>query len=321
MTKSFGGDWRLEQLQYLLAIHENQSINLAGAELHVSQQSISKAIQNLEQELQVSLLERSNKGAVLTPEGRVVLRHAKRIFSEIDSLHDEFQKIHKESSPLCGTLRVLYNNSFDYSLMIFAVEAYRADHPKVQFFLQQRTLANILSFLNSGAADVGLFSIASDFHINTLLAPEKLASLDTLLLSKDAMLVAVSNDSPLSKQHSITLRTVLKHPIVFYLNEADGGTEFSHNWMFNYLTDHGEPNIAMTMNTLNPYLDAIASNIGIRFLTRSSTRILPKASFENITLIPLRPALSLDSICMTPSGGATLPLIQSFLPYLTNAFK
>lgn len=311
---------RLEQLQYLIAIHKSHSINLASQELHIAQQSISKAIHNLEEELGAPLLERSNKGATLTKEGRLVLRHAEAIFSEIEQLHSELNHIRKKNSALYGTLRILYNNSFDYNLMIQSVKAFRKDHPKVQFIFQQRTTANILSFVCNNAADIGLFNISSDFHFNAVIAPEKLEKLNTRILSQDAMLVAVSSNSPLSKQHSITLSTVLKHPIVFYLNETDTNTELNTNWLIKLLSDHGSPNIIMTLDNLNPYINAIASDIGIGFLTRSSTNILPKSFFENIALIPFRPALSLDNICIHTCESSILPLINAYIPYLETIF-
>lgn len=80
---------RLEQFKYLMAIHEKQSINLASQKLHISQQSISKAIQNLEEELQTTLLYRTTQGTTLTDAGQLVLHHAENIFSEIETLQKE----------------------------------------------------------------------------------------------------------------------------------------------------------------------------------------------------------------------------------------
>ena len=77
---------RLEQFEYLMAIHETHSISLASQNLHVSQQNISKAIQNLENELETVLLQRSNHGTFLTAAGLIVLKHAQKIFYEISIL-------------------------------------------------------------------------------------------------------------------------------------------------------------------------------------------------------------------------------------------
>ena len=60
---------RLEQLEYLMEINKTHSINSASQYLHVSQQNISKSIQNLEAELGLELLTRGTEGTYLTPDG------------------------------------------------------------------------------------------------------------------------------------------------------------------------------------------------------------------------------------------------------------
>lgn len=52
----------LQQLQYLVALAERNSINQAAQNLFVSQSGISKAIKQLESELGFPLLERSSPG-------------------------------------------------------------------------------------------------------------------------------------------------------------------------------------------------------------------------------------------------------------------
>ncbi len=56
----------LQQLQYLVALAESNSINQAAQNLFVSQSGISKAIKQLESELGFPLLERSS-GASPSP--------------------------------------------------------------------------------------------------------------------------------------------------------------------------------------------------------------------------------------------------------------
>ena len=60
---------RLEQLDYLLAIQKYHSMNTAGEKVFVSQQAISIAIQQLEEEFGTKLVQRTNKGSFLTETG------------------------------------------------------------------------------------------------------------------------------------------------------------------------------------------------------------------------------------------------------------
>ena len=62
-----------EQFKYLSEIHKNKSISKASEKLYMSTQALSISIKNLEDELKVPLLLRSQKGATLTPEGEKIL--------------------------------------------------------------------------------------------------------------------------------------------------------------------------------------------------------------------------------------------------------
>lgn len=70
---------RLEQLQYLITIAHCHSMRKASETLHISQQNISKAICNLEDELGVQLLERTTTGCFLTQDGEKVYHLASEI--------------------------------------------------------------------------------------------------------------------------------------------------------------------------------------------------------------------------------------------------
>ena len=64
---------RIEQLEYLAAIHEYHSMNLAGEKIHVSQQAISVAIRQLEEEFGMKLVHKTKQGSLLSPEGMQLL--------------------------------------------------------------------------------------------------------------------------------------------------------------------------------------------------------------------------------------------------------
>lgn len=64
---------RLEQLRYLSDIQHTNSISKTANRFFISQQSLSNNIRQLEKEMNVTLLERSPFGAVLTPEAQKTL--------------------------------------------------------------------------------------------------------------------------------------------------------------------------------------------------------------------------------------------------------
>lgn len=74
----------LTQIQYVLAVAETGTISAAAKRLFIAQPSLTASIKELENELQVTLFRRTNKGVTLTPEGEEFLGYARQVNSQLD---------------------------------------------------------------------------------------------------------------------------------------------------------------------------------------------------------------------------------------------
>ena len=77
---------RSEQLQYFIELGNHQSISSAAEYLHISSQALSISLKNLEEELGLSLLNKSAKGVAFTEDGEQFKQICKQFFDAIDSL-------------------------------------------------------------------------------------------------------------------------------------------------------------------------------------------------------------------------------------------
>lgn len=80
----------LQQLKYLLAVASYGSINAAAKSLYVSQPSISVAISSLENEFGFTIFERTNKGIIITKEGKELIRRVTVIVQEADKIAEDY---------------------------------------------------------------------------------------------------------------------------------------------------------------------------------------------------------------------------------------
>ena len=81
-----------QQLEYIVEISKCGSINKASQKLFLSQSGISTAVRELEGELGIQLLARSNRGVEFTPEGREFLSYAASLLEQkrqIEGLYGE----------------------------------------------------------------------------------------------------------------------------------------------------------------------------------------------------------------------------------------
>ena len=80
----------LRQLQYVLAVAAKGSVSEAAKSLFVSQPSLTSSVHDLEDELGISLFTRSNKGAIVTPEGEEFLAYARQVVDQVDLLEQKY---------------------------------------------------------------------------------------------------------------------------------------------------------------------------------------------------------------------------------------
>lgn len=73
------------RLRYALAVAEHLGFERAARALGVSQSTVSRGVDGLEQELGLTLFERSGSGARITPAGRLVLERAKRPLNDLET--------------------------------------------------------------------------------------------------------------------------------------------------------------------------------------------------------------------------------------------
>ncbi len=81
------------QLQHFLALLEHRNFARAADAVHLSQPAFSRSIQQLEQQLGVSLFDRGRHGATATVYARAALPHVRALFAAREALLQEIQAV------------------------------------------------------------------------------------------------------------------------------------------------------------------------------------------------------------------------------------
>ena len=70
---------KLNQLKYVIAIADTQSMNEAAKQLFIAQPSLSGAVKEIEKELGFEIFNRTNKGVEVTKQGAEFIAYAKQV--------------------------------------------------------------------------------------------------------------------------------------------------------------------------------------------------------------------------------------------------
>ena len=128
----------INQMRYFLEVAETQHVTRSAERLHIAQPALSKAIHNLEQELEVPLFASKGRNIVLTEYGRYMRDKVKGILSEIDDLPQELKHMAGRENATIH-LKVLAAST----LITDAIIEYRKRHPKINFQLMQNDQSRI----------------------------------------------------------------------------------------------------------------------------------------------------------------------------------
>ena len=79
----------VQELRYVVAVAQAGSINKAALNLYVSQSTLSRAVQEVEAQIGISLFQRTNKGAIPTHDGLEFIERARRLLLAFDQLEGQ----------------------------------------------------------------------------------------------------------------------------------------------------------------------------------------------------------------------------------------
>ncbi|MFT2091702.1 hydrogen peroxide-inducible genes activator [Paraglaciecola sp. 2405UD69-4] len=146
----------LKHLHYLVALHQEQHFHRAAQHCHVSQSTLSTAIQNLEEQFGAQLLEREHKTFVFTPFGLELVERAKTLLTDVHELVDFAQSAGNWQA---GNLKLGVIPTIAPFIFESLIERVNKHLPNINLQLQEDTTANLLAQLNEGALDLLIMAL------------------------------------------------------------------------------------------------------------------------------------------------------------------
>lgn len=141
----------LRQLRYLLAAAEAGSFSRAAMRIGIKQSTLSRQILFLEKRLGMKVFERVNRGAVLTPSGKVYLQTARRIVREFEELNNWVRATQKGEA---GRLAIGFYTSFSAGNLRATLAEFDDRFADVEIRSFERDREALLGGLESGLLDI-----------------------------------------------------------------------------------------------------------------------------------------------------------------------
>ena len=141
----------LKHLHYLVTLHQEQHFNRAAQRCHVSQSTLSTAIQNLEEQLNGQLLERDHKTFIFTSFGLEIVQRSKALLQQASEMMDYASSAGDWQA---GNLKVGVIPTIAPFIFEGLINAIGTALPALNLQLQEDTTDNLLKQLNDGVLDL-----------------------------------------------------------------------------------------------------------------------------------------------------------------------
>jgi DNA-binding transcriptional LysR family regulator len=143
----------LRHLRYFAAVADDLSFSSAARRLYVSQQALSRTIQQLERQVGVKLFERTTRSVKLTPAGAAMLVSAKQSIAAADHAVDEAQRASR-GEPVRPLRIDVSSGGLQTGALV--LRRLRRDHPDVAVDQVEEGVARGVVSLEEGRLDAVL---------------------------------------------------------------------------------------------------------------------------------------------------------------------
>ncbi|MBQ8026039.1 MAG: LysR family transcriptional regulator [Oscillospiraceae bacterium] len=200
----------IRKYQAFVKTAEYASFTKAAKDLRCTQSGVSRMISDLENELGVTLLDRSRAGVSLTSEGVELLPYMQRICSEDRNMLSHIQDLHGLEG---GLIRVGTFSSIATHWLPNMIRHFEQAYPKIDFELQLGDYGEIENWVTQGKVDFGFLPLTGKME------------LETRVVERDRFLVVMPKQHPLAGLDRIPPKELENYP--FMLLEKGGKTEIS----------------------------------------------------------------------------------------------
>ena len=280
----------LRHLRYFVAVAEALSFTKAAEKLRLAQPSLTRQVRNLEDEIGVRLLDRSNNRVALTEEGHRFLFDSKKVLSMCAENVAAVQRMNRGES---SQLNIGYIANLHYGLLPATLGAFRKLCPLVALNLFDMSSSGQLDALAGRKIDLGFIGLRP-------------ASPDHDLLSEcvgfDTILAALPSRHPLAGKSKVKLADLAPQ---FFIGMSAKTHPGAREWLLETCQHAGfAAKILQEADGEPTAIKFVADGLGVALIPEQVTEL----PHEGVVFSPLSPPLRRESTIAWRADNPSKPL-------------
>lgn len=261
----------LRQLKVFVEVVRQGNFTRAAEKLSIAQPAVSITIRKLEEELELTLLNRQDKRVTLTTEGESLLRHAEAILDAFAAAETEMAELRDLTH---GEVRIGIPPMLSSYYFPSIIGEFRRSYPSLQLSVNGEGAANLQRMIRKGEIDMAVIAGSQ--------VPQGLQGQHLL---REEIVACVPRDHPLARKASLTLAEFLREPLILY-QEGYFMRELMNRLI---ATSSMAPQVVFETNLFSMIRSLVKQGLGVSTFLRMVVSEDPE-----LTAISFAPPLHLD---------------------------
>lgn len=259
----------LRQLEHVVALAEEGGFARAAQRIHLSQPALTRSIQSIEEELEVSLFDRTTREIRITPAGQAVVRRARKVLFEARCLVRDVDLLrnHDVGAVSFGA------GPYSAALMVpSAIKELARIHPKLRLNVSVDSFGTLLGALRNEVLD---------FLVVEIRGTPPSSELNVIALPKQRASWFVREGHPLAHREDLETQQLHDYPIVS-VPLPDSIREGLRKWL--RFAPHHEIEFQLVCNDVSVLQEYARQTDALLLLTSYSLSLSPVAALVPVSI-------------------------------------
>ncbi len=290
-----------EDLEVFCAIAFSGSLSRAGQSLNLSQPTVTRRLQNLEQQLGTALVDRSLSPVHLTPQGILLLEFSQSVLAQFNDVKNALNM----EKTISGTINVATSTVHAKSLVLPQMAKFLRQYSEVQVRVSVMDSTKVLAALRTESADVGFVGMEPDS-----------GQWDTESIGEDEIVLVVPDIPSFSRlQSPVTLEVLKDFP--FVQREFGSGTWDTAMGELKRRGFIAQFPVVCQVDSNEAVVQTVATGIGVGFASQKVVGLVGSRNVRTVTLEggPVKRNLYV----VTKSGNELSEAAVLFIHYVKSA--
>ncbi|CAG8866481.1 MULTISPECIES: LysR family transcriptional regulator [Pseudomonas] len=284
----------IRHLWLFLAVAEEQNFGRAAKRLGMSQPPLSEQIQVLEQALKVKLFDRSRRGAKLTPVGAAILPAVRKFAEQLERLELAVEEAVAGQS---GMLTIGAISTAMFDVLPGLIEQLKSDYPHLTVSVREIDSVEAVPALEAGDIDLAFARLDGDLG----------ASIKSLPLTEDRLVVALPIDHPLASRKRISLSSLSNESLVMFSRKVS--PVYFDNLIATCRASGFSPRVLHEVRSVASQIAFVSYGQGIALVPASLKKLAP----DNVVLRPLSKPLNVVTTAVAWNTDRANPLVEELV--------